>query len=234
MIVKHGDCLELMGEIPDASVDAVITDPPFFQGFNHNGTMSGRGDLSISKPFFRQFFAEIDRVCKPRRAVYIFTDWRTNDFFMAAMSEFMEVKNCLAWIKTLGTGYTYQNAYESILFHCEKGRRITGPNVITGIKSFNGGAVKTNGTRVHPAQKPVELIEKLIADGTRVGDVILDPMMGSGTTGVACKRMKRDFIGFEIDETYFNTAAQRIETAHADPLRNATLFDNTHEMEATP
>ena len=215
-MIKQGDCLELMKKVPDASVDCVICDPPFYNGYHHNGISSGRGDVNISTPFFRQYFAEIKRVCKPKRAVYVFTDWRTNDFFMRVMSEFLEVKNSLVWVKNVGTGSTYQNSYESALFHCEKTRRIPGSNVITNVKSFNGGAKKTNGERVHPTQKPVELIEKLILDSTQPGAVVLDPMMGSGTTGVACARTGRNFIGFELDENYFEIASRRIADAESE------------------
>ena len=215
-MIKQGDCLELLKEIPDASVDCVICDPPFYSGWQHNGVVSGRGDSNISMPFFRQYFAEILRVCKPERCVYVFTDWRTNDFFMRVMSEFLEVKNSLVWVKNIGTGTTYQNSYESALFHCESTRRIPGSNVITGIKSFNGGAKKTNGEKVHPTQKPVELIEKLILDSTQPGAVVLDPMMGSGTTGVACAKTGRNFIGFELNENYFETASLRILEANVN------------------
>jgi len=211
-----GDCLDILEEIHRESVDAVITDPPFFQGFNHNGTRSGRGDLSISKPFFAAFFAALARLCKEERAIYLFTDWRTNDFFMNAMSEHFDVRNSLIWVKHVGTGRWYINAYESILFHCEAARKFPFSNIITGIKSFNGGAKTTNGPKQHPTQKPVELIERFINDSTQPGMTILDPMMGSGTTGVACAKTGRQFIGIEIQRKYFDIACQRIEQAYTN------------------
>ena len=211
-----GDCLDVLQDIQSASIDAVITDPPFFQGFNHNGVRSGRGDLSISKPFFASLFAALSRLCKDKRAVYLFTDWRTNDFFMNAMSEHFEVRNSLIWVKHVGNGRWYMNAYESILFHCEAERKFPFSNIITGIKSFNGGAKVTNGAKLHPTQKPVELIEKFINDSTQTGMTVLDPMMGSGTTGVACAKTKRQFIGIEIQRKYFDIACERIERAYAE------------------
>jgi site-specific DNA-methyltransferase (adenine-specific) len=212
----HGDCIELLPEIPAQSVDAIVVDPPYFQGMNHNGIRSERADLSISKPFFTLFFAGMARTCKEARVVYVFCDWRTNGMFLDTMDEYLEVKNSLVWVKQPGTGNYYRNSYETILFHCNSGRRFTPPNVLTGIKSFNGGAKTTNGEKLHPTQKPVELIEKLITDSTLQGMTVLDPMMGSGSTGVACVKSGRQFVGMELQRKYFDIACQRIDRAYAE------------------
>ena len=209
-----GDCIELLPELPQSSVDTIVVDPPFFQGFNHNGTRSERADLSIGRPFFNLFFGGLARVCKEERAVYVLCDWRSNGFFLEIMDDYFPVKNSLVWSKHVGTGTFYQNSYELILFHCNTSRRFPFSNVITGIKSFNGGAKVTNGEKVHPTQKPVELIEKFITDSTQQGMTVLDPMMGSGTTGVACARTNRTFIGIEQQPKYFDIACQRIEAAY--------------------
>jgi site-specific DNA-methyltransferase (adenine-specific) len=211
-----GDCIELLRAIPPKSVDAVVVDPPYFQGVNHNGIRSERGDLNISKPFFSQFFAGLSLVCKEERAVYVFCDWRSNGFFMETMSDYFEVRNSLVWLKHPGTGFYYQNSYETILFHCNSGRRMPLSNVLTGIRSFNGGAKVTNGKKVHPTQKPVELIERLITDSTMPDMTVLDPMMGSGTTGIACIKTGQKFIGIEIQRKYFDLACKRIEHAYTE------------------
>jgi pentatricopeptide repeat protein len=127
-----GDCIELLTEVPESSVDAIVVDPPYFQGMNHNGIRSERADLSISKPFFTLFFSSLARTCKPERAVYVFCDWRSNGMFLDTMNEYMEVKNSLVWIKHPGTGLTYLNSYETILFHCNAARRFPFSNVLTG------------------------------------------------------------------------------------------------------
>jgi site-specific DNA-methyltransferase (adenine-specific) len=211
-----GDCIELLPKLPKGSIDAIVVDPPFFQGFNHNGSRSERADLSIGKPFFNLFFDNMARVCKEERAVYVFCDWRTNGFFLDMMNDYVPVRNTLVWVKHVGTGSFYQNSHEFILFHCNTTRRLPFSNVITGIKSFNGGAKVTNGAKVHPTQKPVELIEKFHSDSTQQGMAVLDPMMGSGTTGVACANMSRAFIGIEQQRKYFDIACKRIEKAHAE------------------
>jgi len=211
-----GDCIELLPELPTSSIDAIVVDPPFFQGFNHNGSRSERADLSIGKPFFNLFFGNMERVCKEERSVYVFCDWRTSGFFLDMMNDYVPAKNLLVWVKHVGTGSFYQNSHEFILFHCNTTRRFPFSNVITGIKSFNGGAKVTNGEKVHPTQKPVELIAKFITDSTQQGMTVLDPMMGSGTTGVACAKMGRAFIGIEQQRKYFDIACGRIEKAYAE------------------
>jgi len=211
-----GDCIELLPELPARCMDAIVVDPPFFQGFNHNGSKSERADLSIGKPFFNLFFDHLARVCKEERAVYVFCDWRTNGFFIDMMNDSVPVKNSLVWVKHVGTGSFYQNSHEYILFHCNTTRRFPFSNVITGVKSFNGGAKVTNGDKVHPTQKPVELIAKFIGDSTQQGMTVLDPMMGSGTTGVACAHMSRAFIGIEQQRKYFDIACERIEKAYVE------------------
>ena len=87
---------------------------------------------------------------------------------------------------------------------------------------FNSGAKSTNGEKVHPTQKPVELIAKAIEDATEPGGVVLDTFMGSGTTALACLRTGRNFIGFELDEKYHAIALQRI-AAEAGEMADAEL-----------
>jgi DNA modification methylase len=85
------------------------------------------------------------------------------------------------------------------------------PNVMSGMPPRD---------REHPNEKPVEIIEQIVATHSNAGDLILDPFMGSGTTGVACARLGRRFIGIEIEPKYFNIACRRIEAAQ----RQADLF----------
>lgn len=85
-------------------------------------------------------------------------------------------------------------------------------NVISGIYGFSAKH-NIDGGKVHVAQKPVELISKLIKDSTNKGDLVLDPFLGSGTTAIAALNLNRRFIGFELDERYFDIAQKRIDEA---------------------
>lgn len=90
----------------------------------------------------------------------------------------------------------------------------------TRIYTYNRVELLKDGT-IHPTQKPLALIEKLINEFTKYGDLILDPFMGSGTTAVACHKLKRRYIGFELDEEYFNIANERLDAVKAQ----ISIFD---------
>lgn len=100
------------------------------------------------------------------------------------------------------------------LFHCGKGVSIGATNIIDNIRSFASGAKLVEGEKVHPTQKPVALIRKLIEDSTKPGDLILDTFGGSGTTAVAAIESGRNFVLMEQDEIYYFTAQKRIKDAY--------------------
>ena len=211
----QGDCIDLLPKIPDGSINSIITDPPYFLGMTHNGQKGRFNDLAICKPFYQKLFTEYKRVLKPDGCVYFFCDWRSYAFYYPIMNGILGVKNMLVWDKKSGPGNFYNYQHELILFTTKRNAlNVKGSyNIITGILSFSNGAKKTNGEKIHPTQKPIELIEKFIRDSTDSGDTVLDSFAGSGTTGVACINTGRRFIGIELDDNYFAIAKQRIETA---------------------
>ncbi len=218
--ILNGDCCQLIKKLPDASVDAIITDPPYFLGMTHNGAKGSFNDLTICKPFYELLFSEYKRVLKPDSCIYFFTDWRGYAFYIRFSIQFF-AKNCLIWQKLARPIMNnYGFGYEMILF---SGKTKTADtkglfsNIIQNIKSFNNGAKKTNGEKLHPTQKPVELIEKFIIDSTNEGNTVLDTFMGSGTTGLACINTNRRFIGMEIDLGYFNIAEKRLKNHLKQP-----------------
>ena len=226
--IFNEDCLEAMKRIPDGSVDAIICDPPYFTGMTHGyGDKPRLLDLNICRPFYQQVFREINRVLTDKGCLYWFCDWRSLGFYLAIMElEKVPVKNCLVWNKGNGAGNFYRYAHEMILFATFENKFICKDktntlNVITGIHGYSSKH-NIDGGKVHPAQKPVELIAKLIKDSTSEGDTVLDCFMGSGTTCVACLNLNRNFIGFEIDESYFKIAQKRIDEAIAK--REQSLF----------
>ena len=211
----QGDCIDLLPKIPDGSINSIITDPPYFLGMTHNGQKGCFNNLAICKPFYQKLFTEYKRVLKPDGCVYFFCDWRSYAFYYPIMNGILGVKNMLVWDKKSGPGNFYNYQHELILFTTKRNAlNVKGSyNIITGILSFSNGAKKTNGEKIHPTQKPIELIEKFIRDSTDSGDTVLDSFAGSGTTGVACINTGRRFIGIELDDNYFAIAKQRIETA---------------------
>lgn len=122
------------------------------------------------------------------------------------------MRNLLVWKKgTIGrVSKCYGYTHELIIFCAKEQQSICKPSVFE-IAGFSEGAKKTNGEKVHPTQKPVELFEKFILDATEECGVVLDCFMGSGTLAVAALRTKRHYIGFEIQDKYCKTAHERIE-----------------------
>lgn len=219
------DCLEGLKEIPDGSVDLIVTDPPYFLSMGHAGSNTntrGSGsemlnsnrafnDLAICTPFYKQLFQEYRRVLKEDGSFYFFTDWRGYAYYFPLINAELPVRNMLVWDKKSGPGSFYSFAHELIIFGTYKGKTKAGVGTnIWRMAAFNSGAKATNGEKVHPTQKPVEILMKMIEDSSEPGGVVLDTFMGSGSTAVACIRTGRNFIGFELDERYHAIAMQRI------------------------
>ena len=131
----------------------------------------------------------------------------------------LEFKQMVVWDKgPMGMGWHYRRSYETVLVAQRKGAKCAwyddSHRIENIIRPGDYGIRKIIPNKdQHPTQKPVELAALFIALHTRPGDTVLDPFMGSGTTGVACVQTGRNFIGIEIDEGYFNLAKQRIEQA---------------------
>lgn len=234
--IDNIDCLEGLKAIPDDSVDLIVTDPPYFLTMGHGGSntnvnqfksaalTSNRSfnDLAICTPFYKQLFAEYARVLKPDGSFYFFTDWRGYAYYFPLLNAALPVRNMICWDKMSGPGSFYAFHHELIVFGTYKGKTKAGVGSnVWRMPAFNSGAKKTNGEKVHPTQKPIELIEKMILDSSEPGDVVLDTFMGSGTTALACMRTGRHYIGFEHDEGYHATAMQRI--AEEENQKQTTL-----------
>ena len=197
MKLIHGDCLEEMKNIPDGSVDMVLTDPPY----------SFPTNFSTYQHFFNMFLDEVIRVTNKDGDVYVFCD----EVFYAVLyplfySRFYSTK-MIIWNKCrIGKGGMWRRQFEVVLHARMRPAKLkSGDGDIVECKPIQGK------DKQHQSQKPVELCEKLISKNSLLNGTVLDPFMGSGTTGVACKNLNRDFIGIELDETYFNIAKQRIE-----------------------
>lgn len=221
--IDNMDCLEGLAAVPDNSVDVVITDPPYFLSMGHAGCNTNAkdsdalnsnrtfNDLAICTPFYKQLFQEYRRVLKDDGSFYFFTDWRGYAYYFPLINAELPVRNMVVWDKKSGPGSFYSFTHELVIFGTYKGKTKKGVGTnIWRMAAFNSGARKTNGEKVHPTQKPVELIVKMIEDSTEPGAVVLDTFMGSGTTAVACIRTGRNYVGFELDEKYHAIAQQRI------------------------
>jgi site-specific DNA-methyltransferase (adenine-specific) len=232
--IDNCDCLEGLKNVPDKSVDLIVTDPPYFLSMGHAGSKTNASrseqlnsnrafnDLAICTPFYNQLFGEFNRVLKDDGSFYFFTDWRGYAYYFPLINAALPVRNLVVWDKKSGPGSFYSFAHEFVIFGTFKGKTKTGVGSnVWRMPAFSSGAKSTNGDKVHPTQKPWELIAKAIEDSTEPGGVVLDTFMGSGTTAVACLRTGRNFIGFELDERYHAIAQQRI----ADTVDEMLLAD---------
>ena len=207
----HGDCFELLQDIPDESVDMVLTDPPYGMNFQSGHRKSKyekiKGDSNLD--WLDDFVNEIYRVSKPNTAHYVFCSFHHIDKFKQAIEKKFKVKNILTWVKNNTSMGDLKGDFAPktefiIFFH--KGRKL-----INGKRDPNVLEFKKTRNELHPTQKPVDMTEYLIGKFSDEGDVILDLFMGSGTTGIACLNTNRRFIGMELDKDYFNISKERIE-----------------------
>lgn len=220
--IDNVDCLDGLKEVPDHSVDLIVADPPYFLSMGHAGDRDNArkilgssnrtfNDLAIAKPFYAQLFQEFRRVLKEDGSFYFCTDWRGYAFYFPILNAALPVCNLIVWDKKSGPGSYYSFAHELIVFGTFRTKLLhAGGTNVWRMPGFNSGAKSTNGEKVHPTQKPVELIAKAIEDSTEPGAVVLDPFMGSGTTALACIRTGRHYIGFELDEKYHAAALDRV------------------------
>lgn len=211
------DCLEGMKNLPDNSIDLIATDPPYCVGASSNGIKSSFADLNLMRPFFEQLFSEWRRVLKIGGHAYCCTDWRTFPFLYPLIVKYLCMKNLIVWAHMrIGAGSWYRPCHEFIIFATNGGSRREFSAGERDVWSTAKDSAIATVNRLHPSQKPVELMERMIQNSSRAGDVVLDPFAGSGTTAVACLNLGRKFIGFEIDEKYFDVAQTRISAAIAE------------------
>ena len=212
----HGDCLELMKNIPDGSVDLVLTDPPYGMAFKSNYRKEKYNEIQNDKSleWLERYISECYRVLKNNSAIYCFCSWHNVDVFKQAIGKKFKVKNILIWEKnntSMGDlKGSYAPKYEMIIF-AHKGRKL-----LNGFRYADIIKASRTGNKNHPTQKPVDLLETFIKNSSDESSVVFDGFMGSGSTGVACVNTNRHFIGIELDEGYFNIAKKRIEEAYAD------------------
>ena len=240
-----GDCLEVMKQIPDNSVDMICCDLPY-------GTTACKWDTII--PFDR-LWEHYLRIAKEDAAIVLTASQPFTSALVMSNPKIFRYE--WIWQKAVGsnfatTKYMPMKEHESVLVFGKKMPRYfpikqeRAPNGKARLNYGHSGSKtgEANGTMdfkgftpdtydknlrcpssvqyfnnrescrgLHPTQKPVALIEYLVKTYTQEGDLVLDNCMGSGTTGVACKNLKRKFIGIELDEKYFNIAKERINNA---------------------
>lgn len=213
----NDDCLNVLKDIEDNSIDLVVTDPPYevITG-GRNGGVKGKpsGILTENKQLMKSipkadlWLSECFRVMKDGTHIYIMTNTlNLTNYLNIINSVGFKLHNLLVWNKNNTTpNRWYMKNCEYVIF-ARKGfaKSINNPSSQT-VHNFDN----IIGNKKHPTEKPVDLMKLYVENSSQVGDTILDPFMGSGSTGVACKELGRDFIGVELDKQYFDIATKRI------------------------
>ena len=205
-------------------LDAIITDPPYgvsrkhqlgYSNMGRSGMNYGEWDYNFDQ---KKWIKEVADLVKPGGTMIIFNDWKN----LGEISTQLEkcgfiVKDIIRWIKKnpmpRNTDRRYVNDCEFAVWAVKAGKPWTfnkpkkvgylKPEIITGV-------VPGGKKRLHPTQKHLEVMERLVEIHTNENDLVYDPFMGSGTTAVACINKKRNVIGSEIDEKYYNISMERI------------------------
>ena len=238
--LKKGDCLEVMKNIPDNSIDMILCDLPY-------GVTQNKKDIKIP---FKQLWEQYERIIKENGSICLFAQ---GQFYVDLVNSKRELfRYDLIWDNVLSSGFLNANRqplrkHEQIVIFYKKlptynpqfskGKPLHGKGILYKSKEnknnnygkFNPledtrkGSTDKYPTSIitvskshpskymHPTEKPVDLLEYLIKTYTNEGETVLDNCMGSGSTGVACINTNRNFIGIELDEKYFNIAKERIK-----------------------
>lgn len=204
----HGDCLDILPTLEADSVDAVITDPPYDEKTHKGAVLKQMIDFTPLKSV--QLF--VDEYLRLSRG------WCLVFCSLEMLGDYKRASG-LAWIRAGIWDRVCNMPQMSGDRPAQGGEGIAIMHRI-GRKHWNGGGKAAiwrhsveRGKKQHPTQKPRALMSELIEQFTSPGDTVLDPFMGSGTTGVACQHLDRNFIGIEIDADYFAIAKERIEQA---------------------
>lgn len=213
-IVHNTDCLDFLKTLPDGSVDAVVTDPPFGIGFEYHTHNDDPGDY---ENMMRAWLAEANRVAKDGAAFFVwqaqkqvpnFHRWFTGNYrIMAACKNFVQIypgpayaafDPLVVWWKGGATPYSEGSAQRDWF---------VADTTPSGRKRRNEAGIG------HPCPRPIEHMLHVVTQWVVPGGTVLDPFAGSGTTGVACIQTGRNFIGCEIDAGYAEIARRRCREA---------------------
>lgn len=210
--IYHGDCLEVMPCLPEGGVDLVVTDPPWMVGVTSHGNQQRPQDGNMLRPFLRLWWEGVRRLLKDGGEGYVHIDWRTYPLWYPVACDFVRMRNLLVWdYEWKKGGNFYRFSHELIMFFTSgdaRRRFSAAERDVWREKPINW----TSPKKLHQAQKPLALTERMIGNSSREGELVLDTFFGSGTVLLAAKRLGRRAIGVEIDEAYCELAAKRLES----------------------
>jgi len=222
----NDDYKNALSSIQDHSIDLVLTDPPYLISKRNNFKTMGRSGIDFGEwdkgtdDSLLHWITLVSKKVTKNGSIICFCDWKKISYVCDKLdSSGFTVKDPLRWIKTnpmpRNRDRRYITDYEFAVWAVKRGSKWTfNRKDDTYDRPKFTHAITSKSEKVfggHPTQKPIELMKDLVIRHSNPNDVILDPFMGSGSTGVACKQLNRNFIGIELNETYFKMAEKRLE-----------------------
>jgi site-specific DNA-methyltransferase (adenine-specific) len=245
----HGDCVKLLKDTPEKSVDLIFADPPYnLSGENHLTTKNGRiakcdkGEWDVIKDihaFNEEWIKLCVRVLKDHGTIWISGTLHNHPSIGVILKKLnLWIINDIIWFKRNATPLLSNNRFapsteliwlasksKKYFFNYEKAKSLNDGKQMRNLWEINAERHKT----IHPTEKPEKLLERILLIGCKEEDTVLDPFMGSGTTGVVAKRLNRNFIGIEIAQEYYDIAYNRIGNTLIDDY----LFENMNTTSAS-
>ena len=228
MTLYQADCLKALKEIPDNSVDLVVTDPPYNTGMvesNEKARLSHFFNDNYKPEDYQVLLSEsckqMYRVLKENKAIYIYMNWKSYSKWIDSLQiAGFKIKNLIVWDKVIH-GLNYQNyayTHEFIIFAVKgnfkpsnKQQKDNKNKYYTDVWHIRRNLDnESESTEHHETQKAMEVVKIPILHGSKEGDTILDPFLGSGTTMLASLELGRSCIGIEIEPKYIDIAKKRL------------------------
>ena len=207
--VLHGDCIEVMRQIPANSVDFILTDPPYLVNYRDRTGRTIRNDTNDN--WLKPAMAEAYRVLKQDRVAIMFYGWTKIDVFFEAWRDagFQPVGH-IVFRKRYSSKSRFLRYQHEQAFLLAKGRPPLPKQPLGDVMEM-----PYSGNKLHPTQKPVAVLAPLIRSFTLPGETVLDPFAGSGSSCAAALLTDRRYIGVEMDDVYFQQASSRLERVKA-------------------
>lgn len=222
--IYNKDCLDVLKNIPNESIDLIATDPPYPTTSRGSAGNSGgmlQKDINKKGKVFtynnincKEYAPEFYIVLKDGSHCYVMTNHiNLIDMLNTFTNVGFHFIKSLIWDKgNKIMGQYYMSQFEYILFFRKgKGKRINNCSTSDILSVPNKKTKDENGKNIHDTEKPIGLMEILINNSSQENELILDPFLGVGSTGIASIKNNRNFLGIEIDENYFNIAKSRLE-----------------------
>lgn len=244
--ILQGDCLELMKQIPNDSIDMTFADPPFNLKKGYN---SYKDSLKLNEylDWCGQWINEMIRITKPTGSIFIHNIPKWLSYYATFLNHSADFKHWISWdAPTAPMGKSLQPGHYGILFYAKDSKqlkfyeiryphkRARKSNILA--KDYGGKKslihpfgplvsdvwtdihrIKHNKFRdEHPCQLPIHLLERIILMSTDEGDIVLDPFNGTGTTALAAKRLGRNYIGIDLDKNYVEITQNKLEQENSN------------------